>query len=721
MHRSGLFIIALGASLVMLSSAFSEDSSDLFLKAYKDFQAGEKLEREAKPREALNKYRSAQQVLQQISKSAPDWQPLVVEYRLRKTLESVTRLERDLTSVSQSTEPPEGSLPEPDKEKSLPAALSTEPVVAVKPPPAPKRTVREPTRSAPFDDNRPVGRGGPSVAERELLDLRRQLAQAQGENEKLNERLLKKSADLQSALVEVDKTKVNVVELKAQLAQATSSLEDIRKDGVSLLDIREGLEKEYAGILKQFSDLQTDNEVLQEENERLLAKLERAAKYIADSDQIRSGLLAERRELDDTRDKALAKVKRIKDNSAEIERVAGENKRLKSRLVEVSQSTVSKSEFEKLVAEKKALAAKLEKVTSDAIVGKDRAIASLQSDLHAANDKLLEAAARISKGDEQVNLLHKELDETSGQLAQLELNLSDEKKVAMENELLRGIILRQIKEQTKRDDAKKLIEQEIGAPNINSDVIRQQLTVLGAPVLQLTPEERSVFKEPVTLLTESNAQSLEVTVAISKPGTEEGNSKRILQEPAESESLPENVRKLAQRAKTLFEAKNYIEAEKLYQEIVDKIPKRYFALSNLGAVQIEGGKLSAAEVTLKKAVEISGNDSYAYTNLGIAYSRQGKFGEAIGVLRKAVAFNKEDAVAHNYLGVCLGQSEQWNEAEIQLKRAIELKPEYSDAHFNLAVLYVTTQPPSLHLAKEHYVKATALGAAPDASLERLIQ
>ena len=29
----------------------------------------------------------------------------------------------------------------------------------------------------------------------------------------------------------------------------------------------------------------------------------------------------------------------------------------------------------------------------------------------------------------------------------------------MENELLRGIILRQIKEQTKRDDAKKLIEQ----------------------------------------------------------------------------------------------------------------------------------------------------------------------------------------------------------------------------------------------------------------------
>ena len=31
------------------------------------------------------------------------------------------------------------------------------------------------------------------------------------------------------------------------------------------------------------------------------------------------------------------------------------------------------------------------------------------------------------------------------------------------------------------------------------------------------------------------------------------------------------------------------------------------------------------------------------------------------------------------------------------------------------------QPPSLDRAKEHYVKATELGAAPDASLERLIQ
>ena len=174
MRQSGLFFFVLGASLVMLSSAFSADYSDLFLKAYKAFQNGEKLEREAKPQEALKEYRSAQKVLQEISKSAPDWQPLVVEYRLRKTMESVARLEENLASVPQSTGQLDGNLPEPDRKPSSPAAPAVEPIVTVKPPSAPKRA---PARTAPLEDNPPIDRGGLTVAN-ELRDLRRQLTQA---------------------------------------------------------------------------------------------------------------------------------------------------------------------------------------------------------------------------------------------------------------------------------------------------------------------------------------------------------------------------------------------------------------------------------------------------------------------------------------------------------------------------------------------------------------
>ena len=232
MHRLGFHLIVLGASLVMLCSAFSEDSSDLFLKGYKDFQAGEKLEREAKPREALasiappsksssksaNWLRTGNRWSSSIAcgkrrKASPDWRTTwpACRNRLSRSRETCRSRKRKNRFASR---------------------LSAGPIVTVKPPPAPKRGVNEPVRSTSLD--RSVARGGLSVAERELRDLRSQLIQTRAENESLNERLLKKSADLQSALLEVDKTKVSVVELKAQLAQTTSSLEDMKKDGVSL-------------------------------------------------------------------------------------------------------------------------------------------------------------------------------------------------------------------------------------------------------------------------------------------------------------------------------------------------------------------------------------------------------------------------------------------------------------------------------------------------------
>ena len=729
MYRPGFLLIALGASLIMLSAAFSEDSSDLFLNAYKDFQNAEKLEREAKPQEAIKKYRSARQILQQISKSSPDWQPLVVDYRLRKTQESIERLEQSI-GVLPPPEPPEGSLPVADNERVTPAVPVQAPVsaqmptVAFRPPTAQRRTVREAPRASLRRDDLTARRSpsAMSAAERELQGLRRELAQARAENKDLTDRLLKKSAELQSALVEVDKTKVNVVELKSQVAQVTAALENVRKDGTSVDGVRSDYEKQQAETLKKFAEIQADNEVLQEENQRLFAKLERAAQYITQSDAVRSGLLTERKQLANERNSALAKVKKVKDNSAEIERVSIENRRLKTELGQISEKMVSKSEFEKLAAEKKVLTARLAaKVSAKALTEKDGTIKALRSDLNTANGKLLAAQARITQREDELENLRKQLDETSGRLAQVQLNTADDKKMVIENELLRGIILRQIREQTKRDDAKRLLEQEIGTLKIGSDVIREQLAVLGAPVLELTAEERSLFKEPVVLLTEPNTQSLEVTVAVSKPTAEEVKAGKFLQEPAGSDTLPQELRDLIQQAKMMFEQKNYADAEKLYQVVVEKMPNSYFALSNLGAVQIEGGKLSAAEVALKKAIEINSSEAYAYTNLGIVYSRMGKFGEAIGALRKAVGLNEEDAVAHNYLGVCLGQREEWSGSETHLKKAIDLRPEYPEAHFNLAVLYATTQPPSLERAKEHYVKATELGAAPDASLERLIQ
>lgn len=744
MRRLGLLLILVVASFATPSPAFSQDASDIFLQAYQDFQSGEKLEQEGNSQAALKKFLSAQKRLQEVRQAAPDWQPAVVEYRLKKTQENVTRLEAAVGSLPAQADMIEGELPEPDAEKPVLPAVSTNPTVSVKPPPVPKRSVRT-SETYP-------GRSATSTLEQQIHDLRRQLSSEREKNETLNARL-------QAALIEVDRTKVTVVGLKADLAQATTALENIQKDGDSFATLRAEFDKKVVGIMEKLAAAEADKEVLQDENARLFAKLERASQYIAESDTIRAGLLKERSELAEARDTAIFKVKKIKDNTKEIERIAGENARLKNdlsfatknmvakeefeklagenktlttKLAEAEQNAVNKEEIEKIAAEKKAVEEKLAKAEQDLAEAskapnpeKDKLIATLQSDLNSVNDRLLEAQAQVTRSEEQAKSLQKQLDEVSGELAQLKLNPTPSKEEAnlvTENELLRGIILRQIKDQTARDEAKKQLDEEIAKLQIKSDVIGRQLAVLGAPILQLTDAEKTLFKEPVALLSEPEKHSLEVTLAVTKPG--EAVTSEALQpaKPVSSqEAIPDDVRELVVKAKKLFDLGNYAETEKVYQEIVDKVPENYFALSNLAAVQIEGGKLTAAEVALKKALQINAKDGFAFTNLGILYSRQGKFEDAIKALSQAISLNDKDSVAHNYLGVCLGQKEQREDAEKQFKRAIELDEDYPDAHFNLAVLYATTQPQSIELAKHYYMKATELGAAPDPSLERLIQ
>lgn len=716
MLRAGHFALIVTASFAMLVSAFAEDASDMFLRAYQEVTVASKLESEDKPADALERYRNAAKILQKIATDSPDWQPLVLEFRLKKTRESITRLESQVGSTQVVSEAIEGPLPSTDR--SAPE-ISAPPLTVIAP-------SRQPTRQTPATDTtRYDGGSSGSSGLAEVRKLRRQLAQLQEENDSLTERLQKKGAELQSAMIEIDRRKVTEVDLKSQLAQANSALEDASRDQSSDGLMKKNYEARISQYAQKLAEVQADNEVLTEENTRLLGKLDLAAKYIATSDSIREGLMKERVTLADARDTAVSKLKKIKDNAAELEKVADENKALKARIAELDGGAAGKKALEKIKAEKADLETKLAESEkklqelSGAGAERDKTVLALQSELNSVNDKLLEAQTQMTKSQDQVADLQKQLDETSGDLAKLRINGNpnrDQQTLLAENDILRGIILRQIKEQPTRDEAKKKLEQEIANLKLESSTLVEQLGVLGAPVLHLTPEEKSVFKEPVALLSEPSAQAMDVTLAVSKDDTQ--NVAATSQGP---ESLPDAAREQVKTAKQYFDAKNYLEAEKVYQEIVDETPDNYFALSNLGAVQIEAGKLTAAEVALKKAIEINPGDAFAYTNLGIAYSRQGKFDEAIANLKKALSINDADAVAHNYLGVCLGQKDDHVEAEKELRRAIELKPEYPDAHFNLAVLYATLQPPSLDLAKMHYNKATSLGAPPDSSLERLIQ
>ena len=102
-----------------------EDPSEVFLKAFTSVQQGEKLEKDGSYKFAVSKYRFAASLLEQIQQRNPNWQPLIVQYRMRKTAEAIARAEGRLT-------------------------LDNTPVGAVEPPPPtptpPPRTPMPPSR-----------------------------------------------------------------------------------------------------------------------------------------------------------------------------------------------------------------------------------------------------------------------------------------------------------------------------------------------------------------------------------------------------------------------------------------------------------------------------------------------------------------------------------------------------------------------------------------------
>ena len=78
------------------TSAAGVDPSEVFLKAFTSVQQGEKLEEDGKLRPALAKYRFAASLLDQLTQSNPNWQALIVKYRVRKTTENIQKLEDKL-------------------------------------------------------------------------------------------------------------------------------------------------------------------------------------------------------------------------------------------------------------------------------------------------------------------------------------------------------------------------------------------------------------------------------------------------------------------------------------------------------------------------------------------------------------------------------------------------------------------------------------------------
>jgi Flp pilus assembly protein TadD len=185
--------------------------------------------------------------------------------------------------------------------------------------------------------------------------------------------------------------------------------------------------------------------------------------------------------------------------------------------------------------------------------------------------------------------------------------------------------------------------------------------------------------------------------------------------------LTPEARNTIEQGLSEFRDNKFEEAEKTFQKVTEMVPNHPMGWINLGSVEYRLGKLDEAEKSLRKAVHLDPELAQTWLTLGIISYKKDEPEAALAALSQAVYLDSQNARAHMYLGVLLRKRGWLDAAEDELRKAAELDSTYAEAQFNLAMIYTERNPPAIELARRHYYKALALGAAADPDLEKLLK
>ncbi|MFV1958532.1 MAG: tetratricopeptide repeat protein [Planctomycetota bacterium] len=146
------------------------------------------------------------------------------------------------------------------------------------------------------------------------------------------------------------------------------------------------------------------------------------------------------------------------------------------------------------------------------------------------------------------------------------------------------------------------------------------------------------------------------------------------------EGEAENARALYGLAWVLEQQKKFEEAEVLYRKVGRLLPLDPRVVESIGFVLFQQGKLAAAQVQFKKAIDMEPGYASAYANLGAVHDARAEYGQAIKLYEKLLRMRgqKENlralincAFDHEHLGA-------FSKAQKYLERASEIRPDDAD-------------------------------------------
>jgi tetratricopeptide (TPR) repeat protein len=642
--------------LVILPSVRADGPDDQYVQIYNIIQDGDALSA-AQPSQAQAKYVEAQKELLKFQKIYPTWNERVVKFRLNYLASKITIASANALGVS-----------------NAPAAE--------KPPVAPPQQAASPSTNAPAPAAQPAAAPAPTPS---------LVAPVQETPAPPVPALVTTPSEVQTStppmIVLTPQTGPSAADLQNQISELQNELKRLHDDKLlTEAKLREALAARPAGAdPREFAQAQEKIRSIEKENELLRVSLAQEREKVA-SMMNSAELEKTKRELTDTK-------LQLAQQTARTTQLVQENEALQAQIKALTASNADmvalRSENESL---KKAASAKPAPVASPVSAELTQQLAKAQATI--ASLEADKDVWRLEKAALQNRVKQLSNAPAGGTAATAAWTQDTEhvKQLERERDDLQKRLDAAQKELYGRKGKSAAVRVDELATQL--ETMRARLDIYEAKPVPYTPEELALFKRPV-----------------STPDPRAGQKS--------VRELPSGTASLVAEAQRDFAAGRLPEAEKKYLEVLRRDDKNVSTLANLATVQLEMGHLDDAEKNLRAALAVSPDDAFALSILGNLKFRQEKYDDALDALSRAAKVDPENAEVQNFLGLALSQKGMRNAAEAAFRKAILLKPNYGSAQNNLAVFYLTQQPPSVELARWHYDKAIATGFPRNPEMEKM--
>lgn len=706
------------------------DPNEIWQRGFLLVQSSQDLESKGKYLDALNKLNEAKPIYDHLAQQFPDFYPEIVRDRRALIAEKRDELKTAMRA-------PQPAPPAAEAAPSLPNASSPARSLAIAPPPLPGNDFTAPAGMPPGSSMEIESEGEfalPSWNEGASQALPRPAVAPTPGMPRVQTGSATSVGAIASSLYNDLSSKDALIgwlneenhKLRNQVKQREQMLRSVNVELGRAQGERDELLRRIAATESGPGDAEA-----QEKIEELKTLLRDATRQLEDATKRNEQLVAAMEQSQEEMSKMrvrMAELERERDNLAEVVRGEGNGGKALKELMDRNRTLTEQLDR----AER--LAASLSELSKE----KDDDIALLKSELtriKLERDQLISENARHQQS----------IEELQRKLELLSDGLTDEDRQALanaspverqENELLRSLVLKQLRRQAQMKQAKELLLKQLESVGARSD------TLLGivedmARGSRLTEEEKALFKAPqfeeiiaaasdvapaaAAAETETKAPGAPMMTATLVAAGKGPSSPASLDGYAEKQKLAVELAQIDKAARLDFNEGRYAEAEAGFLEYLRYLPQNVSCLCNLGVLKITMQNYSEAEYFLEKALAIDGKSGLANYLLGRAYFLQDKFDEALAKLEAGLTYDPQNAKAHNCVGVISTRKGWVARAERAFVNAVSIDPNYGDAHFNLAVLHSTKEQPDAKEAGKHYFRALHLGVPRDATIESFLE